>query len=82
MIRQLRPLNRYSTTTQRRLKFWYNISAFSEEDVGLKNRAGFLVIDNIELHGLVSSISCLGRCVTSYTTRDPKEIAKLLALLP
>ena len=29
-----------STTTQRWLKFWYNISAFSEEDVGLKNRAG------------------------------------------
>ena len=29
-----------STTTQRWPKFWYNISAFSEEDVGLKNRAG------------------------------------------
>ena len=25
---------------QRRLKLWYNISAFSEEDVGLRNRAG------------------------------------------
>jgi len=23
-----------------RLKFWYNIRAFSEEDVGLRNRAG------------------------------------------
>ena len=42
----------------------------------------FLVIDNIELHGLGSSINCLGRRVTSYTTRDPKEIAKLLAMLP
>ena len=42
----------------------------------------FLVIDNAELHGLGSSINCLGRRVTSYTTRDPKEIAKLLAVLP
>ena len=32
-----------------------------------------------ELHGLGSSINCLGRCVASYTTRDAKEIAKLLA---
>ena len=31
-------------------------------------------------HGLGSSINCLGRRVTSYTTRDPKEIAKLLAV--
>ena len=42
----------------------------------------FLVIDNIELHGLGSSINCLGRRVTSYTTRDRKEIAKLLAMVP
>ena len=42
----------------------------------------FLVIDNIELHGLGSSINCLGRRVTSYSTRDRKEIAKLLAMLP
>ena len=33
-------------------------------------------------YGLGSSINCLGRRVTSYTTRDPKEIAKLLAMLP
>ena len=32
------------------------------------------------LHGLGSSINCLGRCVASYTTRDAKEIAKLLAI--
>ena len=25
---------------------------------------------------------CLGRRVASYTTRDPKEIAKLLAMAP
>ena len=42
----------------------------------------FLVIDNVELHGLGSSINCLGRRVTSYTTRDAKEIAKLLAMVP
>ena len=42
----------------------------------------FLIIDNVELHGLGSSINCLGRRVTSYTTRDAKEIAKLLAMLP
>jgi hypothetical protein len=41
----------------------------------------FLVIDNIELHDLGSSINCLGRRVTSYTTRDAKEIAKLLAMV-
>ena len=32
--------------------------------------------------GLGSSINCLGRRVTSYTTRAPKEIAKLSAMLP
>ena len=42
----------------------------------------FLIIDNVELHGLGSSINCLGRRVTSFTTRDPKEIAKPLAMLP
>ena len=42
----------------------------------------FLVIDNVELHGLGSSINCLGRRVTSYNTRDAKEIAKLLAMVP
>ena len=30
----------------------------------------------------VNSINCLGRRVTSYSSRDQKEIAKLLALLP
>ena len=42
----------------------------------------FLIIDNTELHGLGSSINCLGRCVASYTTRDAKEIARLLAMVP
>jgi len=41
----------------------------------------FLIIDDVELHGLGSSINCLGRRVTSYTTRDPREIAKLLATI-
>ena len=35
-----------------------------------------------ELHGLGSPINCLGRRVASYTTRDAKEIAKLLTMLP
>ena len=38
--------------------------------------------DNVELHGFGLSINCLGRRVTSYTTRDAKEIAKLLAMVP
>ena len=42
----------------------------------------FLIIDNIELHGLGSSINSLGRRVTSYATRDAKENAKLLAMVP
>ena len=42
----------------------------------------FVLIDNAELHNLGSSINCLGRRLTTYTTRDAKEIAKLLALLP
>ena len=40
------------------------------------------LIDNTELHGLGSSINCLGRRITSYTTRDAREIAKLLAMVP
>ena len=43
---------------------------------------GLVRPDNVELHGLGSSINCLGRRVTSYTTRDAKEIAKLLAMVP
>ena len=39
----------------------------------------FLVIDDIELHNLGSSVNCLGRRVTTYTTRDHKEIAKVLS---
>ena len=42
----------------------------------------FLIIDNVELHGLGSSINCLGRRVAFYTTRDAKEVAKLLEMLP
>ena len=35
-----------------------------------------------ELHGLGSSINCLGRRVASYTTRGAKEITKPLAVVP
>jgi len=41
----------------------------------------FLIIDNVELHGLGSSINGLGRRVTSYATRDAKEIARLLTVV-
>ena len=42
----------------------------------------FILIDNAELHNLGSSVNCLGRRLTTYTTRDPKEIRKILAQLP
>ena len=42
----------------------------------------FVLIDNTELHNLGSSINSLGRRLTTYTTRDAKEIAKILSLLP
>ena len=38
--------------------------------------------DNVVLHGLGSSINCLGRRVASYATRNAKEIAKLPAMVP
>ena len=42
----------------------------------------FVVVDNAELHNFGSSVNCLGRRVSTYSTRDAKEIKKLLALLP
>ena len=42
----------------------------------------FVLIDNTELHNLGSSINCLGRRLTTYTTRDKKEIAKVLGAMP
>ena len=42
----------------------------------------FFNLGNVELHGLGLSINCLGRRVTSFTTRDAKEIAKLSAMVP
>lgn len=42
----------------------------------------FILIDNTKLIGLGASINRLGRRITTYTTRDRSEIAKLLALLP
>ena len=38
----------------------------------------FVIIDGAELYNLGSSINSLGRRLTTYTTRDPKEIAKVL----
>ena len=42
----------------------------------------FVLIDNAELHNLGSSVNCLGRRLTTYTTRDAKEIGKILSQLP
>ena len=42
----------------------------------------FVLIDNTELHNLGSSVNCLGRRLTTYTTRDAKEIRKILSQLP
>ena len=42
----------------------------------------FVIIDNAELHNFGSSVNSLGRRVSTYSTRDAKEIAKLLALVP
>ena len=42
----------------------------------------FVIIDNAELHNFSSSVNSLGRRVSTYTTRDAKEIKKLLSQLP
>ena len=42
----------------------------------------FVLIDNAELHNFGSSVNSLGRRLTTYTTRDAKEIRKILAQLP
>ena len=42
----------------------------------------FVIIDNAELHNLGSSVNSLGRRVSTYSTRDAKEIKKLLSQLP
>ena len=39
----------------------------------------FVIIDGAELYNLGSSVNSLGRRLTTYTSRDPKEIAKILA---
>ena len=51
-------------------------------EVNIRFYDRLLIVDNVELHGLGSPINCLGRCVTSCTTRDAEEIARLLAVLP
>ena len=52
----------------------------------MRNAQGSTAVGRSEFdslrYGLGSSINCLGRRVTSYTTRDPKEIAKLLEVVP
>ena len=51
-------------------------------EVNIRFQDRLLIVDNAELHGLGSSINCLGCCVTSCTTRGAKEIAKLPAMVP
>ena len=41
----------------------------------------FVLIDNAELHNFGSSVNSLGRRLTTYTTRDAKEIAKIIGAL-
>ena len=50
-------------------------------EVNIRFQDRLLIVDNVELHGLGSSINRLGRRVTSCTTRDAEEIAKLLAMV-
>ena len=38
--------------------------------------------NNSGLDGVRRYAKAAGRCVASYTTRDAKEIAKLLAMMP
>jgi hypothetical protein len=90
----IHPSNLYSTTNQLLHNHFQNIQQpRSNHDstilrVESKNdfdttipHSRFSKSDNVELHGLGSSVNCLGRRVTSYTTRDAKEIAKLLTML-
>ena len=42
----------------------------------------FVLIDSAELYNFGSSVNCLGRRLTTYTTRDAKEIAKVVGALP
>lgn len=42
----------------------------------------FVLIDNAELHNFGSSVNSLGHRVTTYSTRDAKDIKKFLSLLP
>lgn len=41
----------------------------------------FVIIDNAELHNFGSSVNSLGQRVTTYSTRNAKEIKKLLSQL-
>ena len=51
-------------------------------EVNIRFHDRLLIIDNIELHGLGSSINCLGCRIASCTTRDRKKTAKLSAMVP
>ena len=76
LVGQVAATRRNATQANVAVLWWIAAATWHGADVIL---GGY---DNVELHGLGSSINCLGRRVTSYTTRDAKEIAKLLAMVP
>ena len=45
-------------------------------------KSEIVIIDSAELYNFGSSVNCLGRRLTTYTTRDAKEIAKVVGALP
>ena len=54
----------------------------SETAIEVNIRFHDRLLINIELHGLGSSINCLGCRIASCTTRDRKKTAKLSAMVP
>ena len=76
LVGQVAATRRNATQANVAVLWWIAAATWHGADVIL---GGY---DNTELHGFVLSINCLGRRVTSYTTHDAKEIAKLLAMVP
>ena len=76
LVGQVAATRRNATQANVAVLWWIAAATWHGADVIL---GGY---DNTELHGLGSSINRLGRRATSHTTRDAKEIARLLAMLP
>ena len=87
-VREPQPIHNRPSAARRTIPRLANIHGSTILRVESKNdfdstipHSRFSKSDNIELHGLGSSINCLGRRVASYTTRDAKEIARLPAMV-